>query len=168
MGFVEDIRAFVSALAKASRASDNTVKGYQRDLEDFTRFLTERGRSTVGKNGAIIAASITADHVRDYLARVMDRSSRATAQRRLFAIKAFYRWRETSTGEASPVRSLKSIKLAKRLPQVISEAAVADLIDGGAATASLAAELRNRAILEVLYAGGLRVSEERTHRTMLA
>jgi integrase/recombinase XerC len=159
MGLIEDIGAFVSALGKASRASDNTVKGYQRDLEDFARFLAERGQSTVGKNGTIITARITTDHVRDYLAIIMDRSSRATAQRRLFAIKAFYRWREAAIGEASPVRTMKSIKLAKRLPQVIGEEAVADLIDGGAATESRAAESRNRAILEVLYAGGLRVSE---------
>jgi integrase/recombinase XerC len=159
MGFSEDMGAFVSALAKASRASENTVKGYRRDLEDFARFLAERGQSTSGKNGTIITARISADHVRDYLATIMDRASRATAQRRLFAIKAFYRWREGLTGEASPVRAMKSIKLPKRLPQVIGEDAVADLIGGGAATASPAAELRDRAILEVLYAGGLRVSE---------
>jgi integrase/recombinase XerC len=159
MGFSEDIAAFIAALGKASRASGNTVKGYHRDLDDFARFLAERGRSTLGKSGAIITGRITADHVRDYLAMIMDRSSRATAQRRLFAIKAFYRWREAATGEASPVRAMKSIKLAKRLPQVIGEEAVADLIDGGVATASPAAELRNLAMLEVLYAGGLRVSE---------
>jgi integrase/recombinase XerC len=159
MGFSEDIGIFVAALGKASRASDHTVKGYRRDLDDFGRFLTERSRSTLGKNGAIVTARITADHVRDYLAAIMDRSSRATTQRRLFAIKAFYRWREASTGEANPVRLMKSIKLPKRLPQVIGEAAVADLIDGGAATASGVAELRDRAILEVVYAGGLRVSE---------
>jgi integrase/recombinase XerC len=159
MGFSEDIRAFVATLSKASRASDNTVKGYRRDLDDFVRFLAERGKSTIGRDGAIITGRITDDHVRDYLAAIMDRSSRATAQRRLFAIKAFYRWREASSGEANPVRAMKSIKLAKRLPQVIGEEAVADLIDGGVATAGRAAELRNRAILEVLYAGGLRVSE---------
>lgn len=159
MGFTEDLAAFISALGKASGASSNTVKSYQRDLEDFARFLGVRGKSTLSEGSTIITARITADHVRDYLAAILDRASRATAQRRLFAIKAFYRWREAAIGEASPVRAMKSIKLAKRLPQVIGENAVADLIDGGAAATSPAAELRNRAILEILYAGGLRVSE---------
>jgi integrase/recombinase XerC len=158
MGFTQDITAFISALAKASRASENTVKSYRRDLDDFGRFLIERGKSTADKSGAIVTARITADHVRDYLATLMDRSSRATAQRRLFAIKAFYRWREATTGAVSPVRAMKSIKLAKRLPRVINEDDVAVLIDDGGADNPVA-ELRNRAIVEVLYAGGLRVSE---------
>ncbi|HEX4209563.1 MAG TPA: tyrosine-type recombinase/integrase, partial [Candidatus Binataceae bacterium] len=158
MGFVEEIAAFMSALGKASRASENTLKGYRRDLEDFVRFLTIRGRSVNGHGGTIITARISADHVRDYLAAVMDRSSPATAQRRLFAIKAFYRWREASIGVASPVRTMKSIKLAKRLPHVMGEEAVADLIEG-ASPLNTAAELRDHAILEVLYAAGLRVSE---------
>ena len=160
MGFAEEIAAFISAIGKASRAAENTLKGYRRDLEDFVRFLSERGRSTIdSKSGAMVTERITADHVRDYLAAVMDRSSRATAQRRLFAIKAFYRWREASSGEPSPVRAMKSIKLAKRLPQVMGEEAVADLIEGGVRVTSAVAEVRDRAILEVLYAAGLRVSE---------
>jgi integrase/recombinase XerC len=160
MGFAEEIPTFISAIGKASRAAENTLKGYRRDLEDFARFLSERGRSTIdGKSGAIITGRITADHVRDYLAAVMDRSSRATAQRRLFAIKAFYRWREASSGEPSPVRAMKSIKLAQRLPQVMGEEAVADLIEGGVRVTTIVAEVRDRAILEVLYAAGLRVSE---------
>jgi integrase/recombinase XerC len=158
MGFVEELPAFISALGKASRAAENTLKGYRRDLEDFARFLTERSPSVIDDNGALITERISADHVRNYLAEVMDRSSRSTAQRRLFAIKAFYRWREASTGDPSPVRAMKSIKLAKRLPQVMGEKAVAALIES-AAPISPAAEIRDRAILEVLYAAGLRVSE---------
>ena len=158
MGFLEELPAFISALGKASRAAENTLKGYRRDLEDFARFLIERSPSVLDDSGAIITKRISADHVRNYLADVMDRSSRATAQRRLFAIKAFYRWREASTGNPSPVRSMKSIKLAKRLPQVMGEKAVTTLIES-ATPVSPAAELRDRAILEVLYAAGLRVSE---------
>jgi integrase/recombinase XerC len=158
MGFVDELPAFISALGKASRAAENTLKGYRRDLEDFARFLTEGSQSVLDDNGAIISARISADHVRNYLADVMDRSSRATAQRRLFAIKAFYRWREASTGDPSPVRGMKSIKLAKRLPQVMGEKAVAALIES-AAPISPAGEIRDRAILEVLYVAGLRVSE---------
>jgi integrase/recombinase XerC len=158
MGFVDEIPAFISALGKASRAAENTLKGYGRDLGDFARFLTEHSQSVTDDSGAIITSRITIDHVRDYLAAVMDRSSRATAQRRLFAIKAFYRWHEASTSEPSPVRGMKSIKLAKRLPHVMGEEAVADLIESPALVSN-AAEIRDRAILEVLYAAGLRVSE---------
>jgi len=161
MGLIKEIAAFSLALGKASRASANTVKGYHRDLNDFARFLSERGRSTFDDDRRSISVErITIDHVRDYLAAMMDRASRATVQRRLFAIKAFYRWREARGAGPSPVWAMKSIKLPKRLPQVLSEDAVAGLVeDGEAESRGGAAQLRDRAILEVLYAAGLRVSE---------
>ncbi|MGA2412212.1 MAG: tyrosine recombinase XerC [Candidatus Binataceae bacterium] len=161
MALSDEIAAFILALGRASRASQNTVKAYQRDLNDFVLFLGERGRSTFDDaSRTIITGRITVDHVRDYLAAMMDVASRSTVQRRLFAIKAFYRWREASGAGVNPVWAMKSIKIPKRLPQVMGEQAVADLVEGGQAdTVSEVAQLRDRAILEVLYAAGLRVSE---------
>jgi integrase/recombinase XerC len=86
-------------------------------------------------------------------------AARATVQRRLFAIKAFFRWFETTTGHPSPVRGMRSPKAERRLPQVMNEDAVATLIETGSDNLRRAAALRDRAILEVLYSSGLRVSE---------
>src|SRR5277367_5990099 len=88
-GVIEEITAFVTALGKASRAAANTVTAYRHDLEDFNRYLIERAPSTLDEKGeSVVPEKITADHVRGYLAEVMKHASRATVQRRLFAIKA--------------------------------------------------------------------------------
>jgi integrase/recombinase XerC len=156
---IEEIEAFAAALGKASRAAANTVKGYRRDLADFNRYLIERAPSTLDKTSASVApAKITADHVRGYLAEVMKRSSRATVQRRLFAIKAYFRWRAATMDVESPVRTMRSPKVEKRLPQIVGEREATRLVEADDEATGPAA-LRDRAILEVLYSSGLRVSE---------
>jgi integrase/recombinase XerC len=154
-----EIEAFASAMTGAARASRNTVSAYRRDLLDFHGYLMG-GRTAIAPDGkGVDTAAITADHVRNYLALMMKReASRATVQRRLFAIKAFFRWRETTKGAPTPVRTMRSPKLEKRLPQVLNEDSVDSLIEADSAASGPAA-IRDRAILEVLYSCGLRVSE---------
>jgi integrase/recombinase XerC len=153
---IAEIEAFLSALAGASRASRNTVSAYRRDLLDFHEYL-QRGRTAIAETGKGVDCDvITADHVRNYLATMMRVASRATVQRRLYAIKALFRWREVASGKSSPVRTMRGPKLEKRLPQVASEKTVDTLV---AADGDSPAALRDRAILEVLYSCGLRVSE---------
>jgi integrase/recombinase XerC len=156
---IEEITAFVTALGKASRAAANTVTAYRHDLEDFNRYLIERAPSTLNDKGeSVVPEKISADHVRGYLAQVMKHASRATVQRRLFAIKAYFRWRTATLDVENPVRTMRSIKVEKRLPQVVGEKDAARLVEAEADLQGPAA-LRDRAILEVLYSSGLRVSE---------
>jgi integrase/recombinase XerC len=162
---VAEIEAFASSMRGVVRASLHTVSAYVRDLKDFREYL-RGGQTALDSDGVEIdPGKITADHVRNYLAAMMKRASRGTVQRRLFAIKAFFRWRETVTGTPSPARALRSLKLEKRLPQVLNEEATAILIeaegdcDGPAAIRDRAALIRDRAILELLYSSGMRVSE---------
>jgi integrase/recombinase XerC len=156
---IEEITAFVTALGKASRAAANTVTAYRHDLDDFNRYLIERAPSTLDEKGeSVVPEKITADHVRGYLAQVMKHASRATVQRRLFAIKAYFRWRTATLDVENPVRTMRSIKVEKRLPQVVGEKDAARLLEAEADLEGPAA-LRDRAILEVLYSSGLRVSE---------
>ncbi|HZP44014.1 MAG TPA: tyrosine recombinase XerC [Candidatus Binataceae bacterium] len=155
---VGEIAQFISAMRGAARAAQNTVDAYRRDLADFHGYLASRRRGDDELGEPIDVESISADHVRDYLAFLMKaNASRATIQRRLFAIKAFFRWREGLTGHPNPARAIRSPKLEKRLPQVLGEDAVVDLIESE--TQTTAAGLRDRAILEVLYSTGIRVSE---------
>ncbi|HEY2526193.1 MAG TPA: tyrosine recombinase XerC [Candidatus Binataceae bacterium] len=153
-----EIESFAAALGKASRAADNTVSNYRRDLCDFRRFLLEH-RAALDSGGAEADPdAITTDHIRGYLSDAMKTLSRATVQRRLFAIKAFFRWRETMAGAASPARALRSPRAQRRLPAILPEDDVRRLIEADAEKPSPAA-LRDRAILETLYSSGLRVSE---------
>jgi integrase/recombinase XerC len=158
-----EIESFAAALGKASRAADNTVSNYRRDLCDFRRFLLERGAALASAGDEVEPEAITTDHIRGYLSEAMKTLSRATVQRRLFAIKAFFRWRETmatpaSAAMAGPARALRSPRAQRRLPAILPEDEVRRLIEADSEDGGPAA-LRDRAILETLYSSGLRVSE---------
>ena len=155
-----EVEAFVAALGRAGRASRNTVASYRRDLADFRRFLLDRGWA-VEDGERVNPDAVTDEHVRGYLAEMLKRATRATVQRRLFAIKAFFRYREATTGVANPAQMIRSPRIERRLPAVLGEAEVARLLDvepepGSELSASIR---RDAAILEVLYSTGMRVSE---------
>ena len=125
---IAEIETFLGALGGASRASRNTVSAYRRDLLDFHAYL-QQGRTAIDQTGENVDCdAITTDHVRNYLATMMRVASRATVQRRLYAIKALFRWREVASGKSSPVRTMRGPKLEKRLPQVASEKVVDALV----------------------------------------
>src|SRR5580700_9662460 len=148
-----EIESFAAALGKASRAADNTVSNYRRDLCDFRRFLLERGDALDSGGEEADAGAITTDHIRGYLSEAMKTLSRATVQRRLFAIKAFFRWRETMVtpaSPASPARALRSPRTQRRLPAILPEDDVRRLIEADCEDGGPPA-LRDRAILETLY-----------------
>jgi integrase/recombinase XerC len=155
---LDAIEDFAAALEKASRAAENTVSNYRRDLFAFRNFLLERAVLIGRAVEEIDVAGITADHIRAYLADLMKTARRATVQRRLSAIKAFFRYRETTRGEASPARTIRSPKNERRLPAVLQQSEVNQLIEADPENLSPAA-LRDRAIFETLYSSGLRVSE---------
>jgi integrase/recombinase XerC len=153
-----EVEEFATALEKVSRASRHTVDNYRRDLLFFRRFLLERAAAMGRKQEEIDPASVTPDHIRAWLAEMMKTAKRATVQRRLSAVKAFYRYRESSLGAASPALTLRSPKLERRLPAILEPDDVRRLIELGGEDQSPAA-LRDRAIMETLYSSGLRVSE---------
>jgi integrase/recombinase XerC len=157
----QEVEAFAAALKKASRAADNTVINYRRDLLGFRSFLLERAAILGKRVDEIDVASITADHVRSYLAELMkNKAARATVQRRLSAIKAFFRYRETTIGAASPARTIRSPKNERRLPSILQEDEVRRLLEfSSAPDDSTPASIRDRAIFETLYSSGLRVGE---------
>jgi integrase/recombinase XerC len=156
-----EVEAFAAALKKASRAADNTVTSYRRDLLAFRNFMLERAAMVGRRVDEIEVTGITADHIRSYLAELMkNKAARATVQRRLSAIKAFFRYRETTLGEASPARSIRSPKNERRLPSILQPDEVRRLIEFSLSPDdSTPAAMRDRAIFETLYSSGLRVGE---------
>ncbi len=154
-----EVEAFAAALKKVSRAADNTVTSYRRDLLAFRSFMLERAAMVGRRVEEIDVERITADHIRSYLAELMKKNAkRATVQRRLSAIKAFFRYRETTIGEPSPARSIRSPKNERRLPSILQPDEVRRLIEASADDSKPAA-IRDRAIFETLYSSGLRVGE---------
>jgi integrase/recombinase XerC len=156
---IENIEQFLSSITNTRRVSRHTAASYRSDLKKFCEYLLEGTTAADEHTEAIEPDRIRADHVRNYLAELLRGGrSRATVQRRLFAIKAYFRWRELVADKPNPVYAMRSPKAEKRLPKVLNERDAAVLVEADDSINPLR-RLRDRAILEVLYSSGLRVSE---------
>jgi integrase/recombinase XerD len=141
-------------------AAPNTLAAYRRDLEDYGRFLSGHGSSFERANGEI---------VRSFLGYLDDRGFAASSvARRLSAIRQFHQFL-FSEGERGddPTGTVDGPRRPVRLPTVLSEAEVEQLIEAArenctqaeATDAARLRALRLYALIELLYATGLRVSE---------
>ena len=145
------LEGFMEMLRAERNAAANTVEAYRRDLTEFAAFLMRRGADL---------SSADAEAVRAYLAK-LDRAGMAprTAARRLSAIRQFYRF---LVGEGlradDPLAAIDSPRQGRSLPKLLTEAEVEALLDAARAVDG-ADGLRLTALLELLYAAGLRVSE---------
>jgi integrase/recombinase XerD len=144
------IDRFLDSLWLEAGLSDNTLSAYRRDLVAFAGWLKPRGRGIDAADRADVLA---------YLAqRVGDGASPRTTARNLSSLRRFYRHlvQEGRRGE-DPTALVDAPKLARGLPRSLTEEQVERLLqapDDGTALGQ-----RDRAMLEVLYATGLRVSE---------
>jgi integrase/recombinase XerD len=138
-------------MAAERGASVNTLDAYRRDLSDFAAFAGRRGR-------AIEAAD--PKNIRDYLAGLRGRGrSAATQARRLSVLRQFFEFlfAEGVRGD-DPAQGIDAPKLGQPLPKYLGEAQVEALI-AAASRINGTDGLRVAALIEVLYATGLRVSE---------
>jgi integrase/recombinase XerD len=145
------VEAFLEMLVAERGAAANTVEAYDRDLGDFVAFLERSGV------GAIAAETQT---IRQYLAGLSRQGlSARTAARRLSAIRQFHRFLLTEgRRDDDPCASIDSPSQGRTLPKLLSEEEVESLLT--AARSKTGPEgLRLVALLELLYATGLRVSE---------
>ncbi|GGW22022.1 tyrosine recombinase XerD [Gemmobacter lanyuensis] len=147
------ISAFLDAQAAERDAARNTRLAYGRDLLDFAGWLAHRGVDFT-----------TADRqaVEDYLVSCEGEGlSKATRARRLSAIRQMYRFaHEEGWRDDNPALRLRGPGQDQRLPKVLSHEEVDRLLDAARDKGrSLDDQCRNRALVELLYATGLRVSE---------
>jgi integrase/recombinase XerC len=142
---------YINYLEAERNASPYTVRNYTTDLLDFFNFLRTRGISSLKE-----VENLT---LRDYLAHLMKQGFvKASIARKLSAIRSFYRYllREQMVS-TSPVATTSSPKLDKRLPSFLTLEEIRQLLE--APDLSTPQGQRDRALLELLYASGLRVSE---------
>jgi integrase/recombinase XerD len=151
------IDRFVDAIWIEQGLAANTLAAYRRDLALFADWLgRESGRS-------LIEASET--DLRQYALARHAGSAPTSTNRRLTVFKRFFRWavRERIV-DADPTLKLDSARQPLRVPKTLSEAQVEALLAAPDVAAPLG--LRDRAMLELLYASGLRVSELVTLKTV--
>ena len=144
------ISRFVDALWIEDGLAGLTLDAYRRDLTLYAQWLADA-------HGRAIAASSEADLLA-YTAHRHAASRASTANRRLTVFKRFFRWalREHLVPEDASLR-LGSARMPMRLPKLLSEAQVEALL--AAPDVDTLLGLRDRAMLELMYASGLRVSE---------
>jgi integrase/recombinase XerD len=143
------VDAFVDALWLEDGLSANTLAAYRRDLGAYGQWLASRNLALETSTEADLNAYFAARHA----------STRASsANRRLTVFKRFFRWalREGRV-HSDPTLRLMAARQPLRLPKALSEAQVDQLL--AAPDLSTALGLRDKAMLELLYASGLRVSE---------
>lgn len=146
----ELIDSFLEYLIAEKSSPDNTVSSYAADLQDLSAFLEEKG---------ITALEATGSDLEGYSTHCREKGLKGTSiSRRLSTIRQFYRFLIEEEAMASdPTRDLASPKRGLYLPEVLSAEEVARLIESPDIRTPLG--LRDKAMLEVLYATGLRVSE---------
>jgi integrase/recombinase XerD len=140
---------FINHLRVEKGLADNTIQSYSRDLTRFLLFL---------EKGKISPLRVTRDHLSEYIASLQGTLSIRSIARNLSSLKMFFRFL-ISEGEIkeNPTRLLESMKLPQRLPKILSHKEVDLLLAQPDLSRPLG--LRDKAMLELLYATGLRVSE---------
>jgi integrase/recombinase XerD len=141
------IDQFIDAVWLEDGLAENSLAAYRRDLLDLAGWLRPR-RLIEADEGALTS----------YLAARHPTTRASTANRRLASLRRFYRWAlREGTISSDPTLRLSGARRPARFPKAISEAQVEALLAAPQGESPLA--LRDRAMLETLYATGLRVSE---------
>lgn len=145
-----DLDAFLDHLAAVRNASPHTLRNYGTEIEHALRFFQSEGCTSWD--------DVSRTQVRAYLGALAEEGiARASIARRVSQLRSFGAFRLHTDRGANPFAHVASPRVPARLPEVLSAGEAASLMD--APPPQGAAGLRDRAILEVLYGAGLRVSE---------
>jgi integrase/recombinase XerC len=145
-------KIFCEYLVHERRMSRYTVTSYSRDISDFETFLQNADMSNVVGDVNIIS-------VRSYLSHLFDKCSRATMSRKLAAIRSFFKFLVTRNIVAeNPATRVRLHPVQRVEPDVLTVDEVEAIISN-INTYDNSVACRDAAIIEVMYGGGLRVSE---------
>ncbi|MGE0269167.1 MAG: site-specific tyrosine recombinase XerD [Candidatus Omnitrophota bacterium] len=148
---IKNIEEFINYLAVERGLANNTLLAYRRDLLKYAQFLK--------RNGVFQADSVVRKHVTDFMYDQKEKKlSTNSICRALAAIKTFHRFlvRERLAKE-DPTNLVETPKLWKRIPDVLTASEIESMINVSKGKGWQA--VRDKAILELFYASGMRVSE---------
>ncbi len=147
----QDVVAFLNTLWLEDGLSKNTLISYRQDLKALMAFL-EKEEPSIGIN------HLSSEHVRSWLSSMHQSSRPSTANRRLATLRRYCAWAiRQGLMHKDPCLDIIAAKQPQRFPKTISEKQVEDLLR--TPKIETVSGVRDRAMLETLYASGLRVSE---------
>ena len=146
-----ELPLFIDYLKETKNASASTVSSYQRDLKKLETYLTEHGISDV--------EHVTSTNLNSYVLYLEKQGlSTATVSRNVASMKAFFHYVYYKRRiDSDPTETIKAPHIEKRVPGILSMEETVQLLEQPSGTSPK--ELRDRAMLELLYATGMRVSE---------
>ncbi len=146
-----EINEFISYLHNVKKMSINTEMSYKRDLAKLNAYMAERGISDVSK--------LSPENLSDYIAFLKENNfSAATVSRNIACLKSFSHFLFKEGKIASDVSAgLKAPKVEKKIPEILTTKEVVMLLEQP--NGDTPKDIRDKAMLELLYATGIRVSE---------
>ena len=146
-----ELPLFIDYLKVDRNAAESTVSSYQRDLKRLNNYLAEHGIDDV--------ESVTATSLNSYVLYLEKQGlSTATVSRNVASMKAFFHYAcRMHKIEQDPTEKIRAPHIEKRMPGILSMEETARLLEQP--SGSSPKELRDRAMLELLYATGVRVTE---------
>ena len=146
-----EVQEFISYLHNVKQTSNNTELSYKRDLAKVCHFLGQRGVTDV--------RAVKADDLKDYIIGLEEQKlAAATVSRNIASLKAFFQYMLQQGKVTEDIsRNLKAPKIEKKIPEILSMDEVAALLEQ--AEGDSPKEIRDKAMLELLYATGIRVTE---------
>lgn len=143
------VAAYLAYLAVERNSSAHTVDAYRRDLEALLAWADGQGQAVLAIDSEALRRFIAAEHRRGLAARSL--------QRRLSACRSFYAWLlRHGRISASPAAGLRAPKAPRKLPQVLDADEAVQLVE---LPTDAPLGVRDRALLELFYSSGLRLSE---------
>jgi integrase/recombinase XerC len=154
----ELLERYMNYLRYERNASPHTIRNYESDLVQFRDYL--RGGNA---KAAVDVRTVDTLRIRGFLAQLFEREKKKTSiARKLAAVRAFFKFlAKEGVLEASPAATVSTPKLDKTLPRIMTEEEMNNFLDRVAEAVQTGEPImrRDRAIMELLYASGLRVSE---------
>jgi site-specific recombinase XerD len=142
-----NLTEYLDHLRLIKKFSDHTIRAYRQDIQQFIEYFEEK------------KIQINKENVRDFIsASYLKSRNKSTLSRKIYAIKSFYLYLvETGKLEKNPMDSITVPKIDKKMPEILTEREILSFLDRLPEDGFVG--VRNKAVFEMLYATGLRVSE---------
>jgi len=145
----DKLQPFIDSLWLEKSLSDNTLSAYKKDLELFERWLLQN---------KLTITTVDKLNVNDFMADRVAQTSAKTASRMLTTLRQYYRYLVRQGDiKQSPIEGIDNPKVVTGIPYTLTEEDIGELLDSPLTDEPV--ELRDKAMIELMYSCGLRVSE---------